>query len=50
MSKITKKDIKELKERYENTMRNYEENITVIEGKMGVVRGIIETLERLEAK
>ena len=50
MSKITKKDIKELKERYKATMDTFEKNIDILHAKIELIKGMIVMLEILETK
>ena len=50
MSKITKKDIKELRERYEGAMQDYTERIAVLHEKIETLKEMVGTLKHLEGK
>jgi len=50
MSKITKKDIKRLIERYEGTAQSHREQISVLHERVETLKEMIDTLKHLVAR
>jgi len=50
MSKITKKDIKQLRERYEGSIRSHEKQVSVLHERIETLKEMVASLTQMEKK